>query len=110
MPRRDPWQGVWHRGRGPAGGGLGRAPSTGSEHSAQGEAWQYLLDHFGLFDERDESWNCGVEGETGDPAILALRRRHGSLMRRRFLSGAPGSAARLSDFAWHGERLCGTFC
>ena len=119
------------------------------------------------------SWNCGVEGETDDPAILALRRRqaknalailllsqgvpmllmgdevlrsqrgnnnaycqdneiswfdwerveehrdmlrftqelialrkrHGSLMRRRFLSGAPGSAARLPDVTWHGSRL-----
>jgi glycogen operon protein len=37
--------------------------------------------------------------------MIALRQRHPSLMRRRFLSGRPGSAARLPDIAWHGERL-----
>lgn len=119
------------------------------------------------------SWNCGAEGETGDPDILrlrgqqarnlmavlflsqgvpmilagdevlrsqrgnnncycqdsalswfdwrlpeagadmlrfvreliALRKRHASLRRRRFLTGRPSSGQILPDVAWHGERL-----
>jgi glycogen operon protein len=119
------------------------------------------------------SWNCGREGETGDPAVnalrqrqarnfmailflsqgvpmilagdevlrsqrgnnnaycqdnelswfdwrlvetegamlrfvrelIALRRRHPSLRRRRFLTGRPAPGDVLPDVAWHGERL-----
>jgi glycogen operon protein len=119
------------------------------------------------------SWNCGVEGATGDPAILelrrrqaknfmailflsqgvpmilagdevlrtqrgnnnawcqdnelswfdwglvetnrdmlrfvreliALRKRHPALRRRRFLTGRPEAGAEIPDIRWHGERL-----
>ncbi|SAK64752.1 glycogen debranching enzyme GlgX [Caballeronia catudaia] len=119
------------------------------------------------------SWNCGAEGESGDPAIIglrlrqarnfmailllsqgvpmllagdeilrsqrgnnnafcqdnalswmdwrlpddardmlrfvremiALRKRHASLRRRRFLTGRPESGQTHPDVAWHGERL-----
>jgi len=37
--------------------------------------------------------------------LIALRRRHPSLQRRQFLTGQPGSAARLPDVVWHGVRL-----
>ena len=119
------------------------------------------------------SWNCGIEGDTGDPAIralrcrqaknfmaillvsqgvpmihagdevlrtqrgnnnawcqdneiswfdwrlvdanadmlrfvrelIALRKRHSSLRRKRFLTGRPVQGAGLPDVTWHGERL-----
>jgi glycogen operon protein len=37
-------------------------------------------------------------------ALIALRRRHPSLRRTRFFSGAP-TTIRLPDITWHGERL-----
>jgi isoamylase len=121
----------------------------------------------------NSSWNCGVEGNTSDPAVLtlrerqaknfmailflsqgvpmilagdevlrsqrgnnnaysqdneiswfdwrltethhdmlrftreliALRKRHPSLHRRRFLTGGPSSGTALPDISWHAERL-----
>lgn len=38
-------------------------------------------------------------------AMIALRRRHPSLHRRRFLAGRPVPGSDLPDIAWHGERL-----
>jgi glycogen operon protein len=37
--------------------------------------------------------------------LIALRKRHASLRRRRFLTGRPSSGQILPDVAWHGERL-----
>jgi isoamylase len=37
--------------------------------------------------------------------LIALRERHPSLRRRRFLTGHPASGATLPDVTWHGERL-----
>ena len=37
--------------------------------------------------------------------LIALRKRHPSLRRQRFLSGRPVPGATLPDVAWHGERL-----
>jgi isoamylase len=37
--------------------------------------------------------------------LIALRRRHPSLRRRRFLRGEPASGSNLPDIAWHGEHL-----
>jgi glycogen operon protein len=37
--------------------------------------------------------------------LIALRKRHPSLRRRRFLTGHPASGATLPDVTWHGERL-----
>jgi glycogen operon protein len=37
--------------------------------------------------------------------LIALRKRHGSLRRRRFLTGRPAPGDVLPDVAWHGERL-----
>jgi isoamylase len=37
--------------------------------------------------------------------LIALRRRHRSLRRRRFLTGRAARGATLPDIAWHGERL-----
>ncbi len=37
--------------------------------------------------------------------MIALRRRHPSLHRRRFLSGRPVLGSEMRDIAWHGERL-----
>ena len=37
--------------------------------------------------------------------LIALRKRHPSLRRRRFLAGAPRNGAELPDIAWHGTRL-----
>jgi isoamylase len=37
--------------------------------------------------------------------LIALRRRHPSLRRRRFLTGRPPAGDTLPDVAWHGERL-----
>ena len=37
--------------------------------------------------------------------LIALRRRHGSLRRRRFLLGRPRNGSSLPDIAWHGMRL-----
>jgi len=34
--------------------------------------------------------------------LIALRKRHPSLQRRRFLSGQPRNGAQLSDISWHG--------
>ncbi len=37
--------------------------------------------------------------------LIALRKRHASLRRRRFLTGRPSSGHADPDVAWHGERL-----
>jgi glycogen operon protein len=37
--------------------------------------------------------------------MIALRRRHPSLMRRRFLAGQRRAGARMPDICWHGGRL-----
>ena len=37
--------------------------------------------------------------------LIALRRRHPNLRRRRFLTGAKGEAARFPDVTWHGAQL-----
>jgi glycogen operon protein len=37
--------------------------------------------------------------------LIALRRRHPSLRRRRFLSGQPRNGADIPDVVWHGTRL-----
>lgn len=37
--------------------------------------------------------------------MIALRKRHPSLMRRRFLSGRPATESDLPDITWHGLRL-----
>jgi isoamylase len=37
--------------------------------------------------------------------LIALRKRHPSLRRRRFLTGRAASGALLPDVSWHGERL-----
>jgi glycogen operon protein len=37
--------------------------------------------------------------------MIALRRRHPNLHRRRFLTGRPAAGAALPDITWHGERL-----
>ncbi|WP_061159428.1 glycogen debranching protein GlgX [Caballeronia temeraria] len=37
--------------------------------------------------------------------MIALRKRHASLRRRRFLTGRPGNGQTHPDVAWHGERL-----
>jgi glycogen operon protein len=37
--------------------------------------------------------------------LIALRRRHASLRRRRFLTGRPGRGTSLPDVTWHGTRL-----
>jgi len=37
--------------------------------------------------------------------LIALRKRHPSLRRPRFLTGRPAPGATLPDVAWHGERL-----
>ena len=37
--------------------------------------------------------------------LIALRKRHPSLCRQRFLTGRPAPGAMLPDVAWHGERL-----
>lgn len=37
--------------------------------------------------------------------LIALRRRHASLRRRRFLTGQPSSGQTQPDVVWHGERL-----
>ncbi|SAK52636.1 glycogen debranching enzyme GlgX [Caballeronia hypogeia] len=37
--------------------------------------------------------------------LIALRRRHASLRRRRFLTGRPAEGQTRPDVAWHGERL-----
>ena len=37
--------------------------------------------------------------------LIALRKRHPSLRRRRFLSGQSSAGAELPDIAWHGTRL-----
>jgi glycogen operon protein len=37
--------------------------------------------------------------------LIALRKRHASLRRRRFLTGRPSSGQMQPDVAWHGERL-----
>jgi glycogen operon protein len=37
--------------------------------------------------------------------LIALRKRHPSLRRQRFLTGRPAPGASLPDVAWHGERL-----
>jgi glycogen operon protein len=37
--------------------------------------------------------------------VIALRKRHGSLRRRRFLSGQPRNGSVLPDVSWHGIRL-----
>jgi glycogen operon protein len=37
--------------------------------------------------------------------LIALRKRHPSLRRRRFLAGAPRNGSDLPDVAWHGSRL-----
>jgi glycogen operon protein len=37
--------------------------------------------------------------------LIALRKRHPGLRRRRFLTGRPAPGASLPDIAWHGERL-----
>jgi glycogen operon protein len=37
--------------------------------------------------------------------LIALRKRHPSLRRQRFLTGGPAPGAILPDIAWHGERL-----
>jgi isoamylase len=38
-------------------------------------------------------------------AMIALRKRHASLRRRRFLTGRPAAGQVHPDIAWHGERL-----
>lgn len=38
--------------------------------------------------------------------LIALRKRHTSLRRRRFLTGLPADGQSHPDVAWHGERLC----
>ncbi|MCC8401584.1 glycogen debranching protein GlgX [Paraburkholderia sp. MMS20-SJTN17] len=38
-------------------------------------------------------------------ALIALRKRHASLRRRRFLTGRPSPGQTRPDVAWHGERL-----
>ncbi|MBN3760583.1 glycogen debranching protein GlgX [Burkholderia sp. Ac-20365] len=37
--------------------------------------------------------------------LIALRKRHASLRRRRFLTGTPSPGHTLPDVVWHGERL-----
>ena len=37
--------------------------------------------------------------------LIALRKRHPSLMRNRFLTGTRGQGARFPDVSWHGPRL-----
>ncbi|WP_408161054.1 glycogen debranching protein GlgX [Caballeronia jiangsuensis] len=37
--------------------------------------------------------------------MIALRKRHASLRRRRFLTGQPSNGQTHADVAWHGERL-----
>ncbi|KXU86889.1 glycogen debranching enzyme [Caballeronia megalochromosomata] len=37
--------------------------------------------------------------------MIALRKRHASLRRRRFLTGQPANGQTHADVAWHGERL-----
>ena len=37
--------------------------------------------------------------------LIALRKRHPSLRRQRFLTGRPAPGATLPDITWHGERL-----
>jgi glycogen operon protein len=37
--------------------------------------------------------------------LIALRKRHPALRRRRFLTGRPAPGAHLPDITWHGERL-----
>ena len=37
--------------------------------------------------------------------LIALRKRHPSLRRPRFLTGRPASGRRRPDVVWHGERL-----
>jgi glycogen operon protein len=37
--------------------------------------------------------------------MIALRKRHASLRRRRFLTGQPANGQTQRDVAWHGERL-----
>ncbi|ALL70560.1 Glycogen debranching enzyme (plasmid) [Paraburkholderia caribensis MBA4] len=38
--------------------------------------------------------------------LIALRRRHPSLRRRRFLTGQPAHGHSIADVSWHGDQLC----
>ena len=55
------------------------------------------------FDWRLSETNCEMLRFTRE--LIALRHRHPSLRRRRFLSGRPGQDAAMPDIAWHSERL-----
>jgi glycogen operon protein len=61
--------------------------------------------------DNDLSWfNWDALQSEGDMlrfvrAMIALRKRHASLRRRRFLTGEPSAGQTLPDVIWHGERL-----
>jgi len=53
-------------------------------------------------------WDCAAHASTMlrfVRELIALRKRHPSLRRRRFLTGQPAHGQSMADVSWHGERL-----
>lgn len=72
--------------------------------SQQGNNNGYCQDNeLSWFDWRLVEKNAGMLAFV--KRMIALRRRHASLRRRRFLTGRPGRGQELPDISWHGRRL-----
>ncbi|MCA1720469.1 MAG: glycogen debranching protein GlgX [Actinobacteria bacterium] len=53
-------------------------------------------------DDHNRSWNCGVEGETDDPAVNRLRRSHPVFRQKAFFLGRAVDDGGVKDLAWFG--------